>query len=219
MDNEGAARAGARPTGRDASAASLSKVAAVTVSFWILKTLLTTVGDLSGDALSLSLHLGYRLALGIVLAVTAALLVAEVRATEFQPLRYWALILGSSAAGAEISDSIDRALHWGNVAGSGLLLAGLAVILAAWVGRRGAIRIHPIRQRQDELYYWAAVILANSLGSALGDLFGDTLGLGVLGASVANAALLALLAALHYSTRRAKGLLFWAAFVLTRIPF
>lgn len=221
MDNEAAGRASVRftTTASETPAPSASRVAAVTVSFWILKTLLTTLGDLSGDALSIALHLGYALALGVTLAVTASLLLAQVKAQRFQPTLYWALMLSTSAAGAEISDAIDRALHLGNAAGAGLLLATLAVTLAAWRVRCGAIRYRVVRDRQEELFYWAAALLANSLGSALGDLFGDKLGLGVLGATGVNCAIVAVLLALRYTTRRAQPVLFWGAFVFTRIPF
>jgi uncharacterized membrane-anchored protein len=107
MENQATARARAVPeaTADRATPQSLSKVAAVGLSFWILKTLLTTAGDLCGDALSISLHLGYTLALGVAVAATGSLLLAQIRARRFQPLRYWALILGSSATGAEVSDS------------------------------------------------------------------------------------------------------------------
>lgn len=197
----------------------VSKVAAVTLSFWILKIVTTTVGDLSGDLLSITLHLGYVVALIVVLVVMAALLVAQFRVRRLHPLLYWALILISATLGAEISDTIDRALHWGNLAGAGALLACLLITLAIWQLGRGAIRIYPITERKDEAFYWIAVIFANSLGSVLGDLLGDRLGFGLLGGIAVNVAVLAVLLALHYITRANKGLLFWAAFVFTRISF
>lgn len=197
----------------------VNKVAALTLSFWILKTVATTIGDLSGDALSISLGLGYVVALIVALAVTVTLMVAQLRAKRFHPSLYWALILGSSAVGAEISDSIDRALHWGNMAGAGVLLIGLVATLAVWFARCGAIGFDPIYERKDELFYWLAAVLANSLGSALGDLLADKLGLGLLGGIAVNVGVLALLLALRYTTRAGKGLLFWAAFIFTRVPF
>lgn len=195
------------------------KVAAATVSFWILKVITTTAGDLCGDALSISLGLGYVVALICALAVFVPLLLAQLRARRFLPWLYWSAILSSAAVGAEISDSIDRALHWGNQGGTALLLIGLAVTLAVWSARRRAIRIYPVETQQDERYYWMAVVLANSLGSALGDLIGDKLGVGLLGGIGVYVGVLALLLALNYTTRVSKGLLFWSAFVVTRIPF
>jgi uncharacterized membrane-anchored protein len=210
MDNEAA-----RPS---ALAAPASKVAAVSASFWILKIVITTLGDLSGDALSISLRLGYRIALIVALGVTAMLLLVQLRGKRFHPMLYWALMLSSAAAGAEISDSIDRALHWGNLAGSAVLLAALLAMLAVWFARRGALRFERIKERQDEIFYWLAALLANSVGSALGDLFGDRLGLGVPGATLVNCAILAVLLGLHRTPGRGKGLLFWGAFVVTRVP-
>lgn len=195
------------------------KVAAATLSFWILKVVITTVGDLCGDALSISLNLGYLIALICALAVFVPLLFAQLRARRLVPWLYWSAILSSATVGAEISDGIDRALHWGDLVGTATLLIGLIVTLSVWFARRRAIRIYPVEGQQDERYYWAAVVFANSLGSALGDLIGAKLGLGLLGAIGVYAGILALLLALHYTTRASKGLLFWCAFVVTRVPF
>lgn len=201
------------------STGKVSKVAAVTLSFWILKVITTTAGDLSGDLLSMTLGLGYALALIVSLAVTAALLSAQLKAKRFHPWLYWISILGTSAAGAEISDSLDRGLHWGNLAGTGLLLGALLLALVLWRMRRGAVKIASIEQRPDERYYWLAALAANSLGSALCDLIGEKLGVSVFGGTVVNLAVLALLLLLHYRTRTRKPWLFWTAFVFTRIPF
>ena len=195
------------------------KVAAVTLVFWILKIVTTTAGDLSGDLLSITLGLGYITALIVALAATGTLLVVQLRAKRFQCLLYWALIFLSSTVGAEFSDTVDRALHWGTLGGAVLLLACLVATLAIWRLRRGEIGIYPIDEREDEAFYWAAVIFANSLGSVIGDLVGDRLGLGVLGGVAVNAGVLASLALLRYKTRANRGLLFWTAFVFTRVSF
>ncbi len=196
-----------------------SKVATITLSFWMLKVITTTAGDLTGDLLSITLGLGYVLALIVALGVTAALLFAQLKAKRFHPGLYWILILATSAAGAEISDSIDRALHWGNLAGTGALLLCLGAALATWRARRGAIRCDSIEDPRDERFYWLAALLANSFGSAACDLIGDKLGVGVLAGTAINLGILALLALLHYTTRTRRELLFWGAFVFTRIPF
>lgn len=201
------------------STEKIGKVAAVTLSFWILKVITTTAGDLTGDLLSMTLGLGYALALIVSLAVTAALLSAQLKAKRFHPWLYWALILGTSAAGAEISDSLDRGLHWGNLAGTALLLAALLLALAVWRLRRGAVKSSSIEQRPDERYYWLAALLANSLGSALCDLIGEKLGVGVLAGTAVNLGVLALLLLMYYGTRAPKAWLFWTAFVFSRIPF
>ena len=197
----------------------VSKVATVSVTFWILKVIVTTVGDLSGDALSISLGLGYRMALLVVVAVFAALLLVQLNTRRFVPGLYWLLILGSSAVGAEVSDSMDRALHWGNLAGTGALLGGLAAALAAWRLARGAVRFAPIRGRAEEGWYWLAAVLAGSCGSAFGDLVGGGLGWGLLGGIAVNLGILAALLVMWRWTRLSRGVMFWIAFVVSRVPF
>ncbi|MGA7800006.1 MAG: hypothetical protein WCC36_04270 [Gammaproteobacteria bacterium] len=200
----------------DAATAQVGKVAATTLSFWILKIVVTTVGDLSGDLLSITLGLGYLVSLFVALAFVLSLLTVQFRAVRFNPLVYWTLILGTSTLGAELSDTMDRALHLGYIVGALALLACLVAILAGWRVRRGRIGFYPIVERQEELLYWMAVIFANSLGSVLGDLIGDRLGLGIIGGAAINAGVIATLLLLHYATRANKALLFWTAFVFTR---
>lgn len=200
-------------------AEDLNRVAAVTISFWIGKIIATTAGDLSGDALAISLRLGHGLALLVTLAAFVPLLVAQLRTRRYVPSLYWALLVSSSAVGAEISDGIDRTLHWGNPVGAAVLLAGTLIALAVWYKRRGTLGTGGVRALADERYYWLAAVLANSLGSALGDLVGDKLGVGVLGGTAVNAGILALLLAGYRTGRAPCGLLFWAAFVVSRVPF
>lgn len=205
--------------GGEASAAGVNKVAALTASFWILKIVVTTAGDLSGDGLSIALGLGYELALGVSLAAFLMLLAAQLRAKRFIAPLYWIVLLSSSTVGAEISDSIDRAVHWGNLAGTVLFLVCLITILAVWRVGRGSIGSAWIDARQDERFYWLAAIFANGLGSAFGDLVGAKLGLGLLGGIAVNLAVVALVLAIHYTIGAGKGVLFWTAFVVTRVPF
>ncbi len=193
------------------------RVAATGGSFWLLKILTTTLGDLSGDAMSISLHLGYRLSLALVLIASMLLLVAKLRSRRWHPWLYWAMMLGSSAVGAELSDGMSRALHLGSASTSAVLLLGLVALLAAWSLGQGLPRMSGVSTRKDEALYWAAAVLANGLGSALGDLVGDRLGL--VGATLGFAVVLALLWGAYRSTRVAPRLLFWAAFTLSRIPF
>ncbi|MGC8519129.1 MAG: hypothetical protein ACP5P4_11480 [Steroidobacteraceae bacterium] len=197
----------------------LSKVAAVTVGFWILKVILTTAGDLAGDALSLSLKLGYARALLAAVVVFAALLAVNGRTRRFVPTLYGLLLLSSSAVGAEISDSLDRAMRWGNAAGTGVLLGALVVVLAVWFARRGTLRFAPIITRADERLYWLAAVVANSVGSAFGDWVGDGLHWGLWGATGVNLAIIALLLTLQRKSRISRGVLYWTGFVVTRIPF
>lgn len=195
-----------------------NKVATITITFWVLKTVVTTVGDLVGDALSIAFGLGYLLALVVALGATAALLSGQLRIERHRPMLFWALILSTAAVGAEISDSFDRFLHFGTATGAGLFLVCLLATLAIWRVRCGRIGFYPISRREDEVFYWVSVILANCLGSVLGDLIGDKFGFGTFGNIGVNAGVLVLLAVLNGKTRIRKGSLFWVAFVFTRIP-
>jgi len=194
----------------------LGKVAAVTLSFWIAKAVLTTVGDISGDLLSTTLGLGYVTSLLVASAFVLAFLVAQLRAVRFYPLIYWLLILGTSTIGTELSDTMDRALHVGYIVGAVVLLLCLLGTLAVWHLQRGSISAYPIYDGEEQLFYWTAAIFANGLGSVLGDLIGGRFGLGIAGGISINAGAIAVLMLLHYATRLNKTLLFWGAFVFTR---
>lgn len=201
----------------DTLSGQASKVAALTLSFWILKVVTTTVGDLSGDFLSITLGMGYVVALIAALGIMGVLLAVQLRAKRFYCPLFWALILLSSTVGAEISDAIARTLRWGTPGVTGVLLACLVAILAVWRVRRGKLGFYPIKGLQDEVFYWIAAVFANSLGSVIGDLVGDHFGLGVLGGVAVNASVLALLVVLRYKTKANKAILFWTAFVFSRV--
>jgi uncharacterized membrane-anchored protein len=196
----------------------LDKVARVGAAFWLLKVLTTTVGDVSGDALSQALHLGYAPSLLVAALLSAALLLAQWRSRRWRPVLYWAVMLAASAFGAELSDTLARALHWGSAATAGALAAALLATCTAWRMHSGGPRVDTVRAPGDEGFYWLAVLLADSLGSVLGDLLGDSFGLGLLGSSAAFGVVLLLLLALRNATRANRGALFWTAFVFSRIP-
>ena len=199
-----------------AAARTAGKVATASLAFWILKIISTTVGDIGGDVLSISLGLGYALSLLIALAAFAGGVLAQLPTQSYRPLLYWTLILLSSTVGAELSDTIDRGLHLGYLAGATILLACLVVTLGVWLRRGPVLPTGPALAPGDEHLYWLAVLFANSLGSVLGDLFGDRLGLGLAGSIAINAGVLAALWLLHRFTRCSKGVLFWTAFVFSR---
>lgn len=193
-----------------------SQVAALTLSFWLIKTVLTTAGDATGDLLSQTLGLGYTSSLLVALLIVLSLLGAQARATGFNASIYWALIFAVSTTGTELSDAMDRALGLGSVFGTlGFFLCLLAV-LAIWCVCSRPIPIYPIITQRDALFYWFTAIFANSLGSAFGDLIGGPFGVRLLGAIAINVGLVAFVILLHYRTRINKAALFWAAFVFTR---
>lgn len=201
------------------SAHPVNRVASLTLAFWLLKILTTTVGDLSGDLLSITLDLGYVLSLVLSAIVMAGMLSYQFRIKRFQPLLYWLLILVSATLGAEISDTLGRAFHLGNGAVTLILSACWAIVLVLWYLFRGNILSSWVRNRSDECFYWGAVIAANSLGSVLGDLLGDQMGIGLLGRTGICLGILAVLWLLKRLTRFNQAILFWIAFVFTRIWF
>lgn len=199
------------------SLGQVGKVAAITASFWSLKVITTTAGDLSGDLLATTLHLGYILGLLIALGIVLSLVLVQIKSLRFNSSLYWLSILASSTVGAELSDSVSRSLHLGYIVGIAILVCCTLAILIIWRLSCGRIRAYPIFEQRDELFYWTTVVLANSLGSVIGDFFGDQLGLGLLGSIGINAGIMIILWALHYATRANRNALFWIAFVFSRL--
>lgn len=200
------------PTERDA----LSKVPAVTLGFWVIKILATTLGETAGDTVTMSMKLGYLAGTGVFFAALAVLLWFQIGARRFHPYLYWATIIASTTAGTALADFATRSLGIGYTGGSLLLLACVAACLAAWRLTTGALASDTIGDRRTEAFYWLTITFSQTLGTALGDWTADTGGLGYLGAAGVFGALLAVVAALYVWTRVNRVLLFWAAFVLTR---
>jgi uncharacterized membrane-anchored protein len=195
-----------------------NKVPAVTLAFWIIKTLATTLGETGGDALSMTLELGYLASTFIFAGFLAVSLAAQIAATRFYPALYWLVIVATATVGTTTSDYLDRTVGLGYTVTSALLLGAVVGSLVVWRLVTGSISVSTINTRQQEFFYWVTIIISNTLGTALGDWLADTQGVGfAAGASIFAGALL-LVAALYYLTNIPRTLLFWAAFVLTR-PF
>ncbi len=194
----------------------LSKVPAVTLGFWLIKVLATTLGETAGDTLSMSLNWGYLVSTALFLAILIALVVAQVRARAFHPALYWATIIASTTAGTTMADYATRDLGIGYTGGSALLLALVLGSLAAWKATLGHIDADTVSDRRAELFYWLTITFSQTLGTALGDWTADTGGLGYMGAALIFAGLLGVLAVAYYATAVNRVLLFWAAFILTR---
>jgi uncharacterized membrane-anchored protein len=195
-----------------------NKVPAVTLAFWIIKTLATTLGETGGDALSMQLDLGYLASTAIFAAFLAVSLAAQIAVTRFYPALYWLVIVATATVGTTTSDYLDRTVGLGYTVTSAVLLGAVLLSLAVWRLVTGSISVSNISTRRQEFFYWLTIILSNTLGTALGDWLADTQGVGfAAGASIFAAALL-LVAALYYWTKLPHTVLFWAAFVLTR-PF
>jgi uncharacterized membrane-anchored protein len=195
---------------------ALSKVPEVTLLFWIIKIAATTLGETAGDAVSMSMHLGYLVGTAIFAAVFLVAVIAQIHAKAFHPLLYWATIIATTTVGTTLADFADRSLGIGYPGGSTLLLALVMVSLFAWQRTLGSVSIDSVSSPKAEMFYWVTIMFSQTLGTALGDWTAGSAGLGYMGAAVVFGILLALVAAAYYWTRISRTQLFWTAFILTR---
>lgn len=193
-----------------------SKVPALTLGFWVVKILATTLGETGGDAVSMSMGLGYLTATAIFAAVFVAAVAAQIRARRFHAGTYWLAILATTTVGTTLADFADRSLGIGYAGGSTLLLALLAGSLFAWHRAEGRIDVASITTPRAEAFYWITILFSQTLGTALGDWTADTRGMGYAGSALLFGGLIAVLAAIYLWTRVSRTFLFWAAFILTR---
>ena len=205
----------------------LTKVPAVTLGFWVIKILATTLGETGGDTVSMSwlgettptagqagLN-GYLIGTAIFGVVLLALIWIQIRARRFNPWLYWATIIASTTAGTTLADFCTRSLGIGYPGGSLLLFGCVLASLFSWYKATGSISVNSIVGPREETFYWITITFSQTLGTALGDWFADS-GLGYSGGAVVFGAALAVLAALYYWTAISRVILFWAAFILTR---
>ena len=209
---------------KHAPADYLTKVPEVTLIFWIIKILATTLGETGGDTVTMTwLHAnqnahngGYLIGTGIFVVLLAVLVVWQTLAPRFHPFLYWATIVASTTAGTAMADFADRSLGIGYTGGSTLLFLCLMGTLALWYWSQGSISVQTVNTPKVEAFYWAAITFSQTLGTALGDWAADTGGLGYGDGALVFAAGLVLLAALYFWTDISRVFLFWAAFILTR---
>jgi uncharacterized membrane-anchored protein len=194
----------------------LSKVPEVSVTFWVIKIAATTLGETAGDAVSMSMNLGYLLASVIFAVIFVVAVIFQVRASRFNPTLYWTTIIATTTLGTTIADFADRSLAIGYPGGASILLTLLLVSLFIWHRALGSISINTVTSPKAEVYYWVTIMLSQTLGTALGDWTADTAGLGFAGGVIVFGILLAMIAAAYYATKVSHTMLFWAAFVLTR---
>ena len=193
-----------------------TKVPEVTLGFWIIKILATTLGETGGDTVTMTLDWGYLAGTAIFLALLIALVIAQITARKFQPFLYWATIVASTTFGTTMADFATRSLGIGYTGGSLLLLTCLVIVLALWYWSEGTISVNTVSTPRVEAFYWAAITFSQTLGTALGDWIADTGGLGYEGGALVFAAALAVTAALYFWTDVSRVGLFWGAFILTR---
>ena len=194
----------------------LSKVPHVTLMFWVIKIFATTLGETGGDAVTMTLQLGYAVGTLIFLAFFAVMLAAQVASKRYHPFVYWAVVVATTTVGTTMSDYFDRTLGLGYVKSSIILFCGVLVVLFVWHLVMGRIEFEDITDRKDEVFYWLTILVSNTLGTALGDFVATDTGLGFERGALVFAVLIALVTAAHYFTNISASVLFWAAYVLTR---
>ena len=198
------------------TAKAFAKVPEVTLIFWIIKVAATTLGETGGDAVSMSMNLGYLVGTAIFAAIFLVAVLAQIKAKRFHPLLYWVTIIATTTVGTTLADFADRSLGIGYAGGSALLFALLMASLTIWYRSLGTVSVADVNTPKAEMFYWVTIMFSQTLGTALGDWTAGTAGLGYSGGAIVFSALLGLVAAAYYWTKISRTLLFWAAFVLTR---
>ena len=211
-------------TDRELRHQALTKVPAVTLGFWIIKILATTLGETGGDSVTMSwlgettahpVPNGYLIGTAIFGVLLILLVFAQIRARNFNPWLYWATIVASTTCGTTLADFADRSLGIGYPGGSLLLLACVLASLFAWHRTLGTVNVNTVTSPREEIFYWITITFSQTLGTALGDWIADA-GLGYEGGALVFGAGLAALATLYFATKVSRVFLFWAAFILTR---
>ena len=194
----------------------LSKVPELTLIFWVIKIFATTLGETGGDALSMSMNLGYLVSTGIFAAIFVVAVIVQVLAQKFHPVVYWTTIIATTTVGTTLADFADRSLGIGYAGGTTILFTLLMASLMLWYRVLGSVAVDTVSSPKAELFYWITIMFSQTLGTALGDWAADTAGLGYSGGAVVFGAMLAVIAAAYYRTNISRTVLFWAAFILTR---
>ena len=196
----------------------MNKLPQITLAFWVMKICATTLGETAGDLLSMTLNVGYAISSMILLSVFLITLLTQLWSKTYNPVLYWIVILSTSTAGTTMSDFMDRTLGLGYASGSMIPIVLLLMVFAVWYLSGNSLNVNKVQTPRGELFYWVAILLSNTLGTALGDFLADDSGLGFAGGAMLIGAGILLVVALKYCTTVSSVALFWIAFVLTR-PF
>lgn len=194
----------------------MSKVPEVTLLFWIIKVMATTLGETGGDAVTMSMGLGYLVGTGIFATLFFIVVFAQIKSRKFHPFLYWATIIATTTVGTTMADFADRSLGLGYAGGTSILLVLLLASLAIWYYVCGSVSIHTINSPKVEFFYWLTIMFSQTLGTALGDWTSDSMGLGYSGSAIIFSTFLIMIAGMYYWTSLSRTLLFWVAFILTR---
>jgi len=203
----------------------IAKVPEVTLIFWIIKILCTTIGETGGDAFTMSFlgettseanPNGYLIGTTVFAVIFLVAVALQIKASKFHPFLYWFTIIATTTVGTTLADYLTRSNGLGYTVGSALLLGCVIASLIVWKLSTGTIDVASVRSAKSEMFYWVTIMFSQTLGTALGDWFADTADLGYLGAAGVFGAGLLVLALLYYLTRVSRPVLFWIAFILTR---
>ena len=194
----------------------LSRVPALTLIFWVIKILATTLGETAGDAVSMSMNLGYLTSTFIFAIIFLVAVTFQIKAIQFNPFLYWTTIIATTTVGTTLADLATRSLGIGYTGGSAFLITLLIASLAVWYKTLGTVSMDSVNSPKTEIFYWVTIMFSQTLGTALGDWTADTAGLGYIGAAAIFSAMLVIIIVANYFTNISKTLLFWAAFILTR---
>ena len=192
-----------------------SKVPAVTLGFWIIKIAATTLGETGGDAVSMSLNLGYAVSSVLFIGLFVVAVAAQIAVRSFHPFLYWLVVIATTTAGTTVADFADRSLSIGYAGGTAMLFVLLMAALGTWYRSVGSVSVDTVNSPKIEMFYWVAILFSQTLGTALGDWMADT-GLGYEGGALVFGAGLAVVAAAYFFSNVSRTLLFWSAFILTR---
>ncbi len=194
----------------------ISKVPQVTFLFWIVKIFATTLGETGGDAVSMSMGLGYVVGTVIFAVIFALAVFAQIRARQFHAFLYWLTIVATTTLGTTIADFVDRSLGIGYAGGASILFVLVIASLLTWRWSMGTVSVESVSTPKAEMFYWGTIMFSQTLGTALGDWVADSSGLGYLGAAVVFGGLMLVVVGLYFWTNISRTILFWAAFILTR---
>jgi uncharacterized membrane-anchored protein len=195
---------------------AFAKVPEVSLAFWIIKIAATTLGETGGDALSMSMNLGYLVSTFIFAAIFIVAVYAQIRAERFHAPLYWVTIIATTTVGTTLANFADRSLGIGYAGGSAILLTLLLLSLYVWHRVMGSVSVATIASPKAEMFYWVTIMFSQTLGTALGDWTADSAGLGYTGATLIFGGLLLLIVIAYYATNVSRTALFWCAFILTR---
>jgi uncharacterized membrane-anchored protein len=204
-----------RAEGNDLSQMA-NKVPEVTIWFWIIKIMATTVGETAADLLSVRLDLGLTVTSYMMTTVFILALIIQVKTRRYVPSLYWLTVVLISIVGTLISDNLVDGMGVSLVTTSIAFGLILAVVFALWYRREKTLSIHSIVTTRRELFYWAAILFTFAMGTSVGDLLAETLDLGYAQAALAFATMIGAIAVLHYIVRLDAILSFWLAYILTR---